>query len=79
MNGLLVVIMTHLTGILFNITMLGDELNIKEYRLLNLIILRMANNFMKISHNDRYYLINKDESLKNLLNREQLLELPLSV
>nr|DAE99560.1 MAG TPA: hypothetical protein [Caudoviricetes sp.] len=24
MNGLLVVIMTHLTGILFNITMLGD-------------------------------------------------------
>lgn len=39
----------------------------------------MANNFMQISHNDRYYVINKDDSLKTLLTQEELLKLPLSV
>lgn len=32
----------------------------------------MANNFMQISHNDRYYVINKDDSLKTLLTQEEL-------
>lgn len=39
----------------------------------------MANNFVKISHNDRYYIINKEDSLKTLLTQEELLKLPLSV
>lgn len=39
----------------------------------------MANNFMQISYNNRYYVINKDDSLKTLLTHEELLRLPLSV
>ena len=39
----------------------------------------MADNFMQISHDNRYYVINKDDSLKSLLTHEELLRLPLSV
>ena len=39
----------------------------------------MANNFIQISHNNHYYVINKDDSLKTLLTQEELLKLPLSV
>lgn len=39
----------------------------------------MASNFMQISHEDRYYVINKDDSLKTLLTQEELLKLPLGV
>lgn len=39
----------------------------------------MADNFMQISHDNRYYVINKDDSLKTLLTQEELLKLPLSV
>lgn len=34
---------------------------------------------MQISHDNRYYVINKDDSLKSLLTHEELLRLPLSV
>ncbi len=36
----------------------------------------MADNFMQISHDNRYYVINKDDSLKSLLTHEELLRLP---
>lgn len=39
----------------------------------------MADNFIQISHDNRYYVINKDDSLKSLLTHEGLLRLPLSV
>lgn len=39
----------------------------------------MANDFIQIIHNDRYYVINKDESLKTLLTHGELLTLPMSV
>ena len=34
----------------------------------------MADNFMQISHDNRYYVINKDDSLKSLLTHEELFE-----
>lgn len=39
----------------------------------------MANNFIQIKYKDRYYVINKDDSLKTLLTQGELLKLPLSV
>lgn len=39
----------------------------------------MANNFIQITYNDRYYVINKEDSLKSLLTHGELLVLPMSV
>lgn len=39
----------------------------------------MVDNFVQINHNGHYYVINKDDSLKTLLTREELLGLSLSV
>lgn len=39
----------------------------------------MSNDFIKIDYEDRYYVINKGESLKSLLTHKELLTLPLKV
>lgn len=49
------------------------------FHLLNLIIQNMTDDFIKLNYKDRSYIIYKGESLKTLLQNQELLSLPLNI